>query len=157
MFGRQPDTNFSLSLRSGCGLNIWGSGSQILHATSASPVGPFVPAEVAVTAEAHNPQLVRAPDGSFLLMDSCRWSFAVPSVLRVKNHPSALHCCRRRPRGGLPQHMQLHDVPAGPNVRRQRPRRWALHFPRVEQYSGLAQPVPAPVGVTWTSLDWPYV
>lgn len=54
----------------GCGLNVWGSGSQILHATASAKAGPFTPAEVAVTAEAHNPQLVRAPDGSFLLLDS---------------------------------------------------------------------------------------
>lgn len=94
-----------------------------------------IPAEVAVTAEAHNPQLVRAPDGSFLLMDSCGWSLGVLSVLRDKDRPSALHGCRRGPRGGLPQHMQLLDMPAGPNVRRQRPRCWALYIPRVEQYS----------------------
>ena len=54
----------------GCGLNIWLSGSQIIHAVASSPIGPYSPIGVAVHAEAHNPQLVRAPDGSFLLMDS---------------------------------------------------------------------------------------
>ena len=63
---------------SGCldGLNIWLEGSRVIHATSTSPLGPFYPkwsdgnAEVAVFAEAHNPQAIRAPDGTYLLFDS---------------------------------------------------------------------------------------
>ena len=62
----------------GCrdGLAIWLTGSRVIHSTSRSPVGPFAPvwaaggAEVAVSAEAHNPQAIRAPDGTFLLLDS---------------------------------------------------------------------------------------
>lgn len=54
----------------GCSLQIWGSGSQILHAVARDPLGPYTAAEVAVAAEAHNPQLIRAPDGTLLLMDS---------------------------------------------------------------------------------------
>ena len=63
----------------GCanGLAIWLTGSRVIHATSrGSAVGPYTPAwsdgsaEVAVAAEAHNPQAIRAPDGTFLLMDS---------------------------------------------------------------------------------------
>ena len=63
----------------GCadGLNIWLTGSRVIHATSrGSAVGPFAPAwadgdaEVAVEAEAHNPQALRAPDGEYLLLDS---------------------------------------------------------------------------------------
>ena len=62
----------------GCadGLSIWLTGSRIIHATASSPVGPFVPAwadgaaEVAVSGEAHNPQALRTPDGTFLLLDS---------------------------------------------------------------------------------------
>ena len=66
----------------GCtnGLNIWLTGSRVIHATgrggsSGPAVGPFAPAwgdgdaEVAVAAEAHNPTAIRAPDGTFLLMD----------------------------------------------------------------------------------------
>ena len=63
----------------GCanGLNIWLTGSRVIHATSSpSPAGPYTPvwqdgqAEVAVSAEAHNPQAIRAPDGTYLLLDS---------------------------------------------------------------------------------------
>ena len=63
----------------GCldGLGIWTTGSRVIHSTSqGSPVGPYAPlwaaggAEVAVSAQAHNPQAIRAPDGTYLLMDS---------------------------------------------------------------------------------------
>jgi hypothetical protein len=62
----------------GCanGLNIWLTGSRVIHSTSRSAIGPYTPvwvdgdAEVAVAAEAHNPQAIQAPDGMYLLMDS---------------------------------------------------------------------------------------
>ena len=62
----------------GCrsGLNIWETGSRVIRSTASSPIGPFTPAwgaggaEVAVSAQAHNPQATRAPDGTYILMDS---------------------------------------------------------------------------------------
>jgi len=56
----------------GCGLGIWITGSRVIHTTSrGSVVGPYTPTgEVAVAGEAHNPQAVRTPDGTYLLMDS---------------------------------------------------------------------------------------
>lgn len=55
----------------GCGLNVWLSGSRVLHSISTSgPLGPYTPVDVAVQAEAHNPQAIRAPDGQYLLFDS---------------------------------------------------------------------------------------
>jgi hypothetical protein len=62
----------------GCknGLGIWLTGSRVIHSTASSPTGPYTPrwvdgdAEVAVSGEAHNPQAIRAPDGTYLLMDS---------------------------------------------------------------------------------------
>jgi hypothetical protein len=62
----------------GCrnGLGIWLTGSRVIHSTGPSPVGPFEPrwvdgdAEVAVRGEAHNPQAIQAPDGTYLLFDS---------------------------------------------------------------------------------------
>ena len=55
-----------------CGLGIWITGSRVIHTISkGSPVGPYTPTgEVAVAGEAHNPQATRAPDGTYLLMDS---------------------------------------------------------------------------------------
>mmetsp|Transcript_25120 Transcript_25120/g.65524 ORF Transcript_25120/g.65524 Transcript_25120/m.65524 type:complete len:394 (+) Transcript_25120:2-1183(+) len=56
----------------GCGLGIWITGSRVIHTTAkGSPLGPYTPTgEVAVAGEAHNPQATRAPDGTYLLMDS---------------------------------------------------------------------------------------
>lgn len=63
----------------GCagGLNIWLTGSRVIHSTARSAVGPYTPvwrdgdAEVAVAAEAHNPQAILAPDNkTYLLFDS---------------------------------------------------------------------------------------
>ena len=56
----------------GCGLGIWITGSRVIHtASKGSPLGPFVPTgKVAVAGEAHNPQAVKAPDGTYILMDS---------------------------------------------------------------------------------------
>ena len=63
----------------GCanGLNIWLTGSRVIHSTARSAVGPYTPvwrdgdAEVAVAAEAHNPQAILAPDmKTYLLFDS---------------------------------------------------------------------------------------
>lgn len=55
-----------------CGLGIWITGSRVIHTVSrGNPVGPYNPTgEIAVEGEAHNPQAIRAPDGTFLLMDS---------------------------------------------------------------------------------------
>jgi hypothetical protein len=55
-----------------CGLGIWLTGSRVIHTISrGSPLGPYTPTgEVAVAGEAHNPQAIRAPDGTYLLMDS---------------------------------------------------------------------------------------
>jgi hypothetical protein len=52
------------------------TGSRVIHSTARDPIGPYTPlwvdgdAEVAVSAQAHNPQAIRAPDGTYLLMDS---------------------------------------------------------------------------------------
>eukprot|EP00035_Acanthoeca_spectabilis_P000852 m.75931 g.75931 ORF g.75931 m.75931 type:complete len:399 (-) comp10470_c0_seq1:206-1402(-) len=55
-----------------CGLGIWITGSRVIHTTShGSPLGPYTPTgQIAVAAEAHNPQAIQAPDGTYLLMDS---------------------------------------------------------------------------------------
>jgi hypothetical protein len=68
------DTNKSLwhmynSDFSECGLGIWTTGSRVIHSIASNPIGPYHPTgAVAVQAEAHNPQAVKAPDGTYLLM-----------------------------------------------------------------------------------------
>ena len=61
---------FSSEMSGGCGLGIWRSGSQVVHATSRVVTGPFERKETLIQPEAHNPQIVTAPDGTFLLYDS---------------------------------------------------------------------------------------
>jgi hypothetical protein len=54
-----------------CGLGAWTRGSQVVHAAAAAPTGPFLRgpagADVVVPAWAHNPQVIRAPDGNFVI------------------------------------------------------------------------------------------
>ena len=56
------------------GLSSWTSQSQVLHAVADTPEGPFVPTKdgpkgdgIIVAPEAHNPTVVRANDGTYLL------------------------------------------------------------------------------------------
>ena len=51
----------------GCGLGSWATNSEVWHAVSASPQGPFQRKERVLPTFASNPQLTRAPDGTYLL------------------------------------------------------------------------------------------
>eukprot|EP00049_Salpingoeca_infusionum_P011695 m.204046 g.204046 ORF g.204046 m.204046 type:complete len:428 (+) comp15005_c0_seq2:148-1431(+) len=42
----------------GCGLNYWTHNSQVVHATSPTPQGPYIKQDVALLPWAHNPQVV---------------------------------------------------------------------------------------------------
>ncbi len=50
-----------------CSLHMYGSVSRIVHATSRTPAGPFIRQAIALPTFAHNPQIIRATDGMFLL------------------------------------------------------------------------------------------
>lgn len=50
-----------------CGLSAWTRGSQVVHATAPTPLGPFTRTSVVVAPWAHNPQVLRAPDGKYVL------------------------------------------------------------------------------------------
>jgi len=58
---------FASAFDGGCGLGSWGDASIAVHATAASPVGPFALAGRALPFYHHNVQPVRAPDGTFLI------------------------------------------------------------------------------------------
>eukprot|EP01043_Picozoa_sp_COSAG02_P001905 COSAG02_NODE_42_length_46522_cov_109.704478_18_plen_197_part_00 len=58
---------FSAEMADGCPLPVWGSKSTVIHSVSSSPTGPFRRLGLAVPAEAHNPVLSRATDGTWLL------------------------------------------------------------------------------------------
>lgn len=70
---------FSAEMSDECDLSVWGFKSQVIHSTSSSPMGPFTRKGVVVGAEAHNPVLSRAVDGTWLL-----WTCGCPSA-----HPPA--------------------------------------------------------------------
>jgi len=58
-------------MANGCGLGAWTRGSQVVHASAPTPLGPFTRgpagADVVVPAWAHNPQQIRAPDGTYVI------------------------------------------------------------------------------------------
>lgn len=58
---------FVAEMSQGCGLNSWTSNSQIAHATSASPEGPYTRRGLVAPPFAHNPTVMRAPDGTWVL------------------------------------------------------------------------------------------
>ena len=65
---------FAAVFNGGKGLSSWGSNSAIMHLQAGAPEGPFKPTQdgpkkdgVIVDAEAHNPTVVRANDGTYLL------------------------------------------------------------------------------------------
>lgn len=69
----KDDTNetlwhgFMTEMKGGCSLSSWTSASHVLHLTAPQPLGPWVVEGVALDKFAHNPQLVRGADGSWLL------------------------------------------------------------------------------------------
>ncbi|MCT4644010.1 MAG: glycoside hydrolase family protein [Carboxylicivirga sp.] len=50
-----------------CGVNTWKHNSEIIHATSKHPLGPFQPQETVVEAMGHNPSIRRASNGKYVL------------------------------------------------------------------------------------------
>ena len=58
---------FMTELGGNCSLSSYGSASRILHMTAPSAEGPWAVAGVALNRFAHNPQVVRGGDGSWLL------------------------------------------------------------------------------------------
>lgn len=72
--GDAPYHMFAAVFANHTGLGMWGSKSEIMHLVSNTPTGPFHPSSdglkldgIVVTPEAHNPTIVRANDGTYLL------------------------------------------------------------------------------------------
>ena len=65
---------FSAEMADECALNVWGTKSTVIHSIGSSPTGPFRRIGIAVGAEAHNPVLSRATDGTWLL-----WTCGCPN------------------------------------------------------------------------------
>jgi hypothetical protein len=50
-----------------CVINTWERNSLVLHAVASTPLGPFVARDVALPSSHTNPQVMRTPDGEWLL------------------------------------------------------------------------------------------
>jgi hypothetical protein len=55
-----------------CGMNSWERNSQVRHATSTSPEGPYSPKSMLFGPFAHEPKVVVAPTGEFVLYFTAR-------------------------------------------------------------------------------------
>ena len=103
---------------SNCTLNVWLSGSQVIVATGASPMGPFTPTgALAVHSEAHNPQAVLAPDGTYLLFDSYGGpDGGCPSTANISTCKGGPMCPPKMPKAGGVASWVFHkaDTPVGP-------------------------------------------
>ena len=58
---------FAAAFTSNCGLDQWTTNSEVIHAISSSPVGPFVFSDVALPTWHHNPQIIQDVSGEYLL------------------------------------------------------------------------------------------
>lgn len=54
----------------GCGINSWVTNSHIVHATAPAPGGPWTRQEEVVPAFAHEPDVVKGPDGELVMVYS---------------------------------------------------------------------------------------
>lgn len=80
---------FSAEMADGCTLGVWTFKSTVVHSVSSSPTGPFARVGVAIPAEAHNPVISQATDGTWLI-----WTCGCPN-------PSAAPTGCAHPEGGL--------------------------------------------------------
>ena len=84
-----------------CGLGSWGTNSQVSRAVSDHPAGPYTKVEVLAEPFHHNPTIVKAPDGTLLMVSigngtaGAVWpnGSAIPA-------PSAQRNCTAAPTGG---------------------------------------------------------
>lgn len=58
---------FASEFLGGCGISSWLTNSQIVHAKSKQPEGPYKRVGVAIGAFAHNPAIAKGPDGRYHL------------------------------------------------------------------------------------------
>ena len=90
---------YAAAMAGGCGLAQWGTNSFVMHAVADNPAGPFarVPgaAGTAVGVWAHNPQVVRHTDGTFLMFTISKGNATDPCLCSEKPVPPGF-CPRPR-------------------------------------------------------------
>jgi len=71
---------FYSQMARGCGLGAWSTNSRVVHAVSASPLGPFTDVDVVQPAFSHNAQAFRTADGVWVV-----WHIGCAQGERVVN------------------------------------------------------------------------
>ena len=104
-----------------CAVNYWETNSLVLHATAASPLGPFRMRDVALPSSHTNPQVMRTPGGEWLLYSQA------PTCTSNQYGPGPCRACHKGRCG--PQPCAAHTakfapLPLGPLTltRRERPK-----------------------------------
>jgi hypothetical protein len=126
----------------GCGLFDWSTNSRVVHATSASPTGPFVDVDVVEPAFSHNTQAMRAPDGTWVV-----WYIGCGQGESVKD-------CGGSPADALP----LAPRTSPPRAPGWNPSRWCTPIGREALGEGYVSysSAPTPYG-PWTPLARPAI
>jgi len=84
---------FASEMGDHCNLDVWRTDSQIVQATSqGDPTGPYTRQNVTVAPEAHNPQAIQAPDGTYIIFDSYGGPVACPTKTNTTTCTSITHC-----------------------------------------------------------------
>eukprot|EP00039_Didymoeca_costata_P030489 m.29848 g.29848 ORF g.29848 m.29848 type:complete len:421 (+) comp8142_c0_seq2:118-1380(+) len=68
------------AMQAHCGIDYWTSNSEIIHAVGDAPEGPYVYKETLVPRFAHEPNVVRAPDGALVMFFT--WCDCDPNKLQ---------------------------------------------------------------------------
>jgi hypothetical protein len=66
-YGRNNNAQLSDLIPGPCVINVWERNSFVLHAVATSPTGPYTARDVALPSSHTNPQIMRTPDGEYLL------------------------------------------------------------------------------------------
>ena len=96
----------------GCGLNVWNTGSRVLHATAAAPGDEFVLDSFATPAEVHNPHAILTPDGTWLMfhIGTGNWTGGRSNTLP----PGYIQNCTASGNGTTPKDVVLAPTPSAP-------------------------------------------
>ena len=116
---RDPATGlyhlYAAAMTKHCNLGAWTSNSEVIHAVADAPEGPFSLNDVALRPWHHNPQVLRHPDGTWLLFTI--GTAGVPKEQDCQRNPAGRVASSERTRVGGPktgEFVQLHSAP-GPD------------------------------------------
>lgn len=94
-------------MANGCGLGSWTTNSQVAMAVASTPEGPYVKQQVVVPPWSHNPQIVRAIDGTFLIF----------TLGNGTSHGQMKHCSKSGHLAAAPEHYTSTEEEAAREVR----------------------------------------